>query len=135
LVLSMIFNYIILAFWRGDYGMCELGRSPGRLLVGVRSGPGDEANGRRDKKKKGAAKDFDAILLVRAQNANQARPSVERFLSTAVGRFQLAEVEENSKGQGVLKYLVRMGKRTNAQHLEDALLASGAPNIMGARVH
>jgi len=133
LVLSMIFNYITLAFWRGDYGMCELGRSPGHLLVGSCS-TSAASNGRGEKKKK-VGKEFNAVLLVRAVNADKARPTVDGVLATEVGRFQLAEVEENPRGQGVLKYLVRLSKRTNPQHLEDAILSRGAPNVVGARVH
>jgi hypothetical protein len=130
LVLSLIFNYVILLFWRADYAMCELGRSPGHLLVGAASSA-PEANGKAKKKRK----DFNAVLLVRALDAEKARPTVDSVLVTEVPRFQLAEVEANSKGQGVLKYLVRLSKKTDPAHLEDALLSRGAPNVIGARVH
>jgi hypothetical protein len=132
LVLSMIFNYVTLLFWRGDYGMCELGRSPGHLLV---SQPYPDA-GKTDKAaKKKAKKEFNAVLLVRAVDPDQARSAVDALLAAEVSRYRLAEIESNSKGHGVLKYLLRMGKRTDPHHLEDALLSRGAPNIVGARVH
>lgn len=135
LVLSMIFNYITLLFWRGDYGMCELGRSPGHLLVAARAS-GATGNGKPAKgEKKKSKKEFNAVILVRALNADKARPTVDTLLAGEVSRYRLAEVESNSKGQGVLKYLVRLGKRTDPHHLEDALLSRGAPNIVGARVH
>lgn len=138
LVLSAIFNYVTLLFWRGDYGMCELGRSPGHLLVAqVATTPdGNGKPGKGDKNdKKRPKKEFNAVLLVRAHNAEKARPTVDNLLTAEVSRYRLAEIESNAKGQGVLKYLVRMGKRTDPKHLEDALLSRGAPNIIGARVH
>ncbi len=129
LVLSAIFNLIVLVFYQGDYGMCELGRSPGHLLVGA-SGSPDNGKGERKKKK-----DFNAVILVRAVNANRARPTVETVLASEVGRFRLAEIEASAKGQGVLKYLVRLPKKTDARNLEDALLSRCAPDVIGARVH
>jgi hypothetical protein len=127
LVLAAIFNFIVLIFYRGDYGMCELGRSPGHLLIGSTS-----ENGKPDKRKR---KDFNAVVLVRAVDAERARPAVETLLSTEVARYRLAEIETNQKGKGVLKYLVRLGKRTDARALEDALLSRGAPHVIGARIH
>ena len=126
LVLSMIFNYITLLFWRGDYGMCELGRSPGHLLVGTES-----CDVKKGKKEKG----FNAVLLVRALDAERARPTVEGLLVTEARRFELAEVEKNAKGQGVLKYRIRLGKSVDPRNLEDALLTRAAPNVVGARIH
>jgi hypothetical protein len=75
------------------------------------------------------------VVLVRAVDAERARPAVETLLSTEVARYRLAEIETNQKGKGVLKYLVRLGKRTDARALEDALLSRGAPHVIGARIH
>ena len=133
LVLSLIFNFTILAFWRGDYGMCELGRSPGYLLMG--GGRTTEPAPAKSLPKKDKKKDFNAVLLVRTVNPEQARPAVDGLLAGQVSRFQLAEIEANSKGQGVLKYLVRLGKNADRGGLEDALLQRGAPHVIGARVH
>jgi uncharacterized protein DUF4956 len=123
-VLSMVFNFIVLAMHRVDYGMSELGSDPRRLLVGV---PGEPA----DKK----AKDFNAVLVVRAHDTDKARGPVETILQAEVSRYRLAEIEATSKGKGVLKYLIRMGKRLEPAHLEDALISRGAPNVIGARIH
>lgn len=130
LVLSAIFNYITLLFWRGDYGMCELGRAPGHLLVGVHSAAGN-GNGKAKKSRK----EFNAVLLVRALDAQRARAAVDPLLATEVSRFELAEVDQNRKGQGVLKYRIRLGKRTDPRALEDALLTRAAPAVIGARIH
>ena len=133
LVLSMIFNYITLLFWKGDYGMCELGRSPGQLLIGAEKCE-PSSNGKSAKKAK-KERDFTAVLLVRALDAERARPVVEAMLATASRRFELAEIEKNSKGQGVLKYRIRLGKKADPHNLEDALLSRAAPNVIGARIH
>jgi Domain of unknown function (DUF4956) len=127
-VLSMVFNFVVLAMHRSDYGMCELGGDPRRLLVGCAA---PAAKGGEKKK----SKDFNAVLLVRARDADRARPAVEAILETEVSRFRLAEIEATSKGKGVLKYLIRLGKRVQPSHLEDALLERAAPNVVGARIH
>lgn len=114
--------------------MCELGRKPGHLLVGAAASPATNgAKPKADKKK--AKKDFNAIIVIRALNAERARPEVDTLLAGEVSRYRLAEIEANAKGQGVLKYLIRLSKRTDPRDLEDALLARGAPNVIGARVH
>lgn len=127
-VLSLIFNFIVLVMHRSNYGTCELGTDPRRLLVGT------GANGKNsgDRKK---PRDFNAVLLVRVVDADKARPAVETILEGEVRRYQLAEVETSAKGKGVLKYLIRLGKRTEPSHLEDALLDRAKPNVVGARIH
>ena len=136
LVLSVIFNFITLSFWRGDYGMCELGRKPGHLLVANAVPAGANGKpGKSDKPDKKKARDFNAVVVIRALNAERARAEVDALLTAEVSRFRLAEIEANSKGQGVLKYLIRLSKRTDPRDLEDALLARGTPNVIGARVH
>lgn len=127
-VLSMVFNFIVLALHRSDYGMCELGTDPRRLLVGCQTPVAKNGD-----KKKG--RDFNAVLLVRARDTDTARPVVDAILEQEVRRFQLAEVEATSKGKGVLKYRVRLGKRLEPSALEDALLVRAAPNVIGARIH
>ncbi len=134
LVLSMIFNYITLLFWRGDYGMCELGQSPGHLLVGTRDCHAGRGNGKGSKKGQ-KDKGFTAVLVVRALDAERARPAVDGMLAAECRRFELAEIDKNSKGQGVLKYRIRLGKDADPRNLEDALLLRAGPNVVGARVH
>ena len=90
---------------RVDYGMSELGTDPRRLLVGV---PAESA----DKK----VKDFNAVLLVQAHDTDKARGSVEAILHGEVRRYRLAEIVATSKGKGVL-------------------IARGAPNVIGTRIH
>jgi len=123
-----VFNFIVLGMHRSGYGMCELGTDPRRLLVGC-----DIGGAKNGAKKK--AKDFNAVLLVRALDTDRARPAVEAILGSEVSRFRLAEIEASSKGKGVLKYLVRLGKRVEPSTLEDALLERAAPNVIGARIH
>ncbi len=123
LVLSAIFNFIVLAMERMNYGTCALGNDPRRLLVGA--APAEPRKG----------KDFNAVLLVRTADANKSRLAVEAVLGSEVRRFQLAEIEATKKGKGVLKYLIRMGKRSEPTMLEDALIERCAPSVLGARIH
>ena len=123
LVLSAIFNFIVLAMERMNYGTCALGSNPRSLLVG--SAPPEAKK----------AKDFNAVLLVRTKDAEKSRPAVEAVLGSEVRRFQLAEIEATATGKGVLKYLIRMGKRADREMLENALIARCAPSVVGARIH
>ncbi len=122
-VLSMVFNFIVLAMDKMDYGTCALGNDPRQLLVGA--APADPRKG----------KDFNAVLLIRTRDADRSRTVVEAVLDTEVRRYQLAEVEANAKGKGVMKYLIRLGKGAERAVLEDALIQRGNPTVLGARIH
>ncbi len=101
-----------------------MGTDPRRLLVGA-------AAAIPEKK----AKDFTSVLVVRVADADSARPEVEAILAEEVSRWRLAEVETTRKGKGVLKYLIRLGKKVEASHLEDGFIAAGGPAVIGARIH
>ena len=122
-VLSAVFNFIVLAMERMNYGTCALGTNARGLLAGSAQ------------PEPSRAKDFNAVLVVRSSNTEQSRPAVEAVLGSEVRRFHLAEIEASAKGKGVLKYLIRMGKRSEPGVLEDALIARGAPSVLGARIH
>ena len=139
-VLSMIFNYTVLLMHRVDYGMCELGRPAGHLRLMLACFPpaerGIAGSGAAGNGKKRKARDFNAVLLVRAKGAEPARQAVESFLGRETKAWQLAEMETNGKNQeSVLKYLVRLGKRSEPAAVEDALLELGKPHVIGARIH
>jgi hypothetical protein len=122
-VLSMVFNFVVLAMDKMEYGSCALGNDPRMLLVGA--APADPKKN----------KDFNRVLLVRTSNADKSRPAVEAVLSAEVRRFHLAEIEANAKGKGVMRYLLRMGKGLEPKILEDAIIERCAPTVLGARVH
>ncbi len=151
-VVSVLFNYTVLAFHRLDFGMCDMGRSATYLLHtaglqqpavappdGTAPAPGaapfmplaqGAANG------KGGQKEFNSVLLVRAKEVDTARPIVEQFLGHESKRWALAEIEKNENGnEAVLKYLVRLGRNAEPAAIEDAILHIGAPSVVGARLH
>ncbi len=146
-VLSLVFNYITLAIWRTDYGMCELGRNSGYLLLdgprasmlpaGTATGSGGAAPEKeKDGKQKGNGekKPYNSVLIVRAKQAAPGRQIIEPFLARETKRWELAQVETNAVGgESVLKYRVRLGKKADLPALEDALLALGGP-VIGARI-
>jgi Domain of unknown function (DUF4956) len=136
-VFSIVFNYTVLAIWRTDYGMCELGRSSGHLLH-TRAVPEhppappavEKPNG------KGAGKPFNAVLVVRATGTDGPRRTVESFLARETKRWELAEIEtDRGARESVLRYRLRLGKRVVASDLEEALLHVGGREILGARIH
>ncbi len=134
--LSLVFTYSILAISMADYGMCELGRPSGHLLLTAPAPATAEpaSNGKPGKKK--SAPDFNAVLVIRATSTDAARAPVERLLASETRRWRLAEVETNTKGgTSHLKYLLRLGKRQERADLEDALLEVAAPHVIGARIH
>lgn len=144
-VLSLVFNYITLAIWRTDYGMCELGRNSGYLLLnGPRGAPapggparsGGSAVPEKDGKQKsnGEKKPFNSVLVVRAKQAAPGRQVVEPFLARETKRWELADTETNALGgETVLRYRMRLGKKADLPAMEDALLALGGP-VIGARI-
>ncbi len=143
-VLSLVFNYITLAIWRTDYGMCELGRNSGYLLLnGPRASmiPATTSGGvapekERDGKQKGTAekKPYNSVLVVRAKQAAPGRQVIEPFLTRETKRWELAQVETNAMGgESVLKYRLRLGKNADLPAMEDALLALGG-SVIGAKI-
>ena len=157
-VLSLLFNYTVLAFHLADFGMCEMGRPASYLLHTTRLLDPDPSAAAGEPSLttstagasvvpavllaeggaygKAASKEFNSVLLVRAKDPDTARPVVESFLGMETKRWALAEVEKNANGtETVLKYLLRMGKKSDPSAIEDALLHMGAPNVIGARIH
>ncbi len=127
-VLSVVFNYTVLALNRTDYGMCELGKSSRPLLL-THTGataPGREKNAKRP--------DFNGVLVVRTRQVNETMRRLPPFLDQEFKRWTLAEVE-SSKKRSHLKYLVRTRKGTTPEQLEDAILEVGGEDIIGVKVH
>ncbi len=153
-VLSAVFNYVSLFMWRTDYGMCELGHSASHLLhadcsagkitptapAGEKADPGGKpGSGHAEGKGNGdGKKPYNAVLVVRARGAESdpARHLVENFLREETKRWELAEVENNAaSAESVLRYRVRLGRKVDPAGWEEALLETGAPVLIGARVH
>jgi hypothetical protein len=152
-VLSLLFNYTVLAFHHADFGMCEMGTPAAYLLHTTRLRDPDPSAAAGDPSLaasagasvvlaqgggngKAASKEFNSVLLVRAKDPDTARLVVEAFLGAETKRWALAEIEKNANGtEAVLKYLMRVGKKSDPSAIEDALLHMGAPNVIGARIH
>lgn len=139
-VVSVLFNYTVLAFHRLDFGMCDMGRSATYLL----HMPAMQASGAAPftplaegaGNGKGAQKEFNSVLLVRTRSVDTTRPVVEQFLGHECKRWALAEVQQNENGsEAVLKYLLRLSKNAEPAAIEDAILHLGAPSVVGARIH
>lgn len=146
-VLSAVFNYVSLFMWRTDYGQCELGHHCTHLLhadccagkITPTPGAGEaETAGKTGDGKGNGKKPYNAVLVVRARGnePDPARQLVETFLREETKRWELAEVENNAaSAESVLRYRVRLGKNVDPEGWEEALLQTGAPVLIGARVH
>lgn len=140
LVLSVVFNYIVLFLWQADYGMCDLRRPTAHLLQAAPIPP--SGNGKKEAehaahngKHAKDRKPFDSVLVVRARDAAPARALVEPFLARASKRWELAEQSHDPKaGESVLRYRLRLGKSAEPEALEDALLEVSGDGLLGVRV-
>lgn len=129
-VLSVAFNYTVLALNRADYGMCELGKSSRPLLLthtATAAAAKEKGNGRRP--------DFNGVLVIRTRQASETMRRLPIFLDQELKRWTLAEVETSKKGRAHLKYLVRTRKGTTPEQLEDAVMQGGGEDIIGVKVH
>lgn len=129
-VLSVVFNYTVLALNRTDYGMCELGKSSRPLLLthtGTPAAAKDKGNAKRP--------DFNGVLVIRTREASETMRRLPVFLDQELKRWTLAEVETSKKGRAHLKYLVRTRKGTTPEQLEDAVMQVGGDDIIGVKVH
>ncbi len=131
-VLSVIFNYTVLALNRTDYGMCELGKSSRPLLLTHTAAP---AAGKDKDKGNGRRADFNGVLVIRTKQASETMRRLPTFFDQELKRWTLAEVETSKKGRAHLKYLVRTRKGTTPEQLEDAVMQVGGDDIIGVKVH
>ncbi len=134
-MLSMVFNYTVLALNRADYGMCELGKSSRPLLVthacGLAAGHGTPSKaGKSDGKK-----DYNAVVVVRSSSAEDTIKRLPQLMDHEFRRWTLAEVQSTKKGRSHLKYLVRTRKGTTPEEIEDAILELGGASVVGVKVH
>ena len=141
-VLSVVFNVMVLFMWRWNYGSDTLAHPPGALLVAAAGSaePEAEEEEKKDKKDKKGKHKYDAALVINATDAAAAQREMDLFLAQHLKHVKLAEVAtasggEHPIGKAVLKYLIFIGEDIDPDHLEDAVLERGAPHVVGAKVH
>jgi hypothetical protein len=83
-VLSVVFNYTVLLLNRGEYGMCELGRSSRPLLLTHQETPAPA------KGKNGKRPDYNGVLVIRTRAAEETIRLLPAFLDKELKRWSLA---------------------------------------------
>lgn len=159
LLISMIFNFVVLFIWRTDFGRNVLEPAPAaqwaeplRELVDTNGSTGvadrDLALALTPKKAeqltarfarvqeilgpKGGKPRYNAVLFITADSIPNAQSKVEDVLQKETKRWKLDEVVTNDGKPSELYYLVRLKKSTIPEQLLTVLRAEAGDRIKSA---
>lgn len=128
LVMSVVFNVVILLLWRFNVGSIYSGRygRTGILSVGesallLAQAPDQQREIRRRLLRKAEKMKTDGILLVHSENPQRARHTVQEALSEMAKDWRLADIAVRDDGLSTLEYLVRLKKKTVPAELVGSL--------------
>ncbi|HEX6069782.1 MAG TPA: DUF4956 domain-containing protein [Longimicrobiaceae bacterium] len=128
LVMSMIFNFVVLFLWHFNIGSIYGGRygATGVLSTGseellIAQAPETRKEIRRSLLEEAVEMKTDGILLVHAERPEVARHTVQEALSDMARDWRLVRIAERDDGITTLEYLVRMKKKTSPTDLVGAL--------------
>ena len=128
LVMSIIFNFVVLILWRFNIGSIYGGRygETGILSTGseellVAQTPEQRKEIRRALLEEAEEMKTDGILLVHAERPEVARHTVQEALSDMARDWRLVRIANRDEGITTLEYLVRLKKETAAIDLVGAL--------------
>ncbi len=144
-VVSVIFNVVILALWKFNFGhlyTAELGQtrlpSPAQALAGV-SGVGEAhafgvpplqpAIAPLVPKKKRRP---NAVLLAHATDADAAQMVVNEILDVETKQWKLIQTATATDGKSTLEYVIRTRKSVTPGVLLERLQIQGAPHVTAA---
>jgi hypothetical protein len=128
LVMSLIFNLVVLLLWRYNIGSVYSGRyaRTGVLSVGdpglLRAQTPEARREVRARVLEQARKmKADAILLVHSEDAELARHTVQEVLGETAKEWRLAGITPGTRGVSTLEYVLRLKKKASAPALLGAL--------------
>lgn len=128
LVMSIIFNFVVLFLWRFNIGSIYGGRygETGILATGneelfVAQNPERRKEIRRALLEEAEEMRTDGILLVHAERPEVARHTVQEALADMARDWRLVRIAARDEGITTLEYLVRMKKETSPIDLVGAL--------------
>jgi hypothetical protein len=128
LVMSIIFNFVVLILWRFNIGSIYGGRygetgilSTGTAELFVAQTPEQRKEIRRALLDEAEEMKTDGILLVHAERPEVARHTVQEALSDMARDWRLVRIATRDEGITTLEYLVRMKKKTTPVDLVGAL--------------
>jgi hypothetical protein len=128
LVMSMMFNLVMLTLWRynigsvygGGYGRTGI-LSTGDATLLVAEVPATRKRIRRSLLEEAGGFTCDGVLLVHADDADLARHTVQEALSDLAKDWRLVRITPREDGLSTLEYLVRMKKKTTPMDLVGAV--------------
>jgi hypothetical protein len=128
LIMSMLFNFVVLGLWRFNIGSIYGGRygETGVLSTGSpdllsAQTPEQRKEIRRSLLEEAEEMTTDGILLVHAEDAEVARNTVQEALTDMAKDWRLIRIASRADGFSTLEYLVQMKKKTTPIDLVGAL--------------
>ena len=139
LVMSMMFNLVMLTLWRynigsvygGGYGRTGI-LSTGDPTVLVAQVPATRKQIRRSLLDEAGDFRTDGVLLVHAEDVDLARHTVQEALSDLAKDWRLVRITPRDDGLSTLEYLVRMKKKTTPMDLVGAVDERWSAQVRGA---
>lgn len=128
LVMSIIFNFVVLILWQFNVGSIYGGRygetgilSTGSSELFVAQTPEQRKDIRRSLLEEAEEMKTDGILLVHAEQPEVARHTVQEALADMAKDWRLVRIATRDEGITTLEYLVRLKKKTAPVDLVGAL--------------
>lgn len=115
LVMSFVFNGVVLVFWRYDIGAIYSAGIGGPLVTGdasILAAPSSAARHAIERHAAGAANgmDPDGIVVVHAQDAERARRAVDAAVGRVAKEWRVTDAVLDEHGLSRFEVLLRLGK-------------------------
>lgn len=140
LIMSMIFNFVVLILWRFNIGSIYSGRfgetgvvSSGDPAMMIAAAPSARREIRRSLLSEARKMDkLDGVLLVHADEPELARHTVQEALSEMVKDWRLARIVPRSGTTETLEYLLKLKKKSTPAELVGSLTERWGAQVAAA---
>jgi hypothetical protein len=140
LIISMIFNFVVLILWRFNIGSIYSGRfaetgviSAGDSALMLAGSPDRRRSIRRDLLEDAEEMDkLDGVLLVHARSPELARHTVQEALAELSKDWRLARIVPRPGDSETLEYLIRLKKKAKPTELVGALTERWGAQVSAA---
>lgn len=129
LIMSMVFNFVVLVLWRYNIGSIYGGRfgrtgviasgDPDLMVAGAAE---DRRMIRRSLLEEAEAMDADGVLLIHSSEAELARHTVQEAMDEGAKEWRLARIVPRYGRYATLEYLVRLKKKSTPADLVGTLV-------------
>lgn len=140
LIMSMVFNFVVLVLWRFNIGSIYSGRfgetgvvssgDPGMMIASAPSARREIRRSLLAEARK--MKKLDGVLLVHADDPELARHTVQEALSEMVKDWRLARIVPRSGDSETLEYLLRLKKKSTPAELVGTLTQRWGAQVSAA---